>query len=431
MKQRAPLRWAGLLVAAMTTAALAADNWRETLPFDLNGFIDGRAGTRLREDPYEDDLSLGELRLQLDAGYDADWGTLRLRTDVLYDAVPDTHDVDLTEGTGWLDLRELNVLLYPTSLTDLKIGRQILTWGSGDLVFINDLFPKDWRSFFNGRDEEYLKAPSDALMLSLFPGATSIDVVYTPRFNADRYIRGDRISYWNPMLGETAGQNAIIDPLRPDETFEDDEWSARVYQTVRGVELAAYGYYGFWKSPVGFDQAAGQATFPELAVWGASARAPWGAALVNAEAGYYDSLDDRNGTDPTMPNSEIRVLLGGERELVKNLTAGLQYYVEWLMNYDDYLAGVMDPATARDEDRHLLTLRLTKRALNQTLTLSLFTYYSPSDEDAYLRPIAKYKLTDNWLVTAGANLFYGREPHTFFGQFENNNNVYAGARYSF
>ncbi|MFW6031595.1 MAG: hypothetical protein ACOC9T_03300, partial [Myxococcota bacterium] len=32
--------------------------------------------------------------------------------------------------------------------------------GTGDLVFLNDLFPKDWRSFLLGRDLDYLKAPS-------------------------------------------------------------------------------------------------------------------------------------------------------------------------------------------------------------------------------------------------------------------------------
>ena len=62
---------------------------------------------------------------------------------------------------------------------------------------------------------------------------------------------------------------------------------------------------------------------------------------------------------------------------------------------------------------------------------SFFAYYSPSDEDAYLRPMVKYKLTDNWLVMAGGNIFAGEEDHTFFGQFAKNSNVYGAVRYSF
>ncbi len=45
---------------------------------------------------------------------------------------------------------------------------------------------------------------------------------------------------------------------------------------------------------------------------------------------------------------------------------------------------------ARDHFRHLTTVRLTKLLMNQNLWLSLFTYYSPSDKDAHLRPNVNY-----------------------------------------
>ena len=37
---------------------------------------------------------------------------------------------------------------------DVKIGQQVLTWGTGDYVFLNDLFPKDYPSFFAGRSDD-------------------------------------------------------------------------------------------------------------------------------------------------------------------------------------------------------------------------------------------------------------------------------------
>ncbi len=48
-------------------------------------------------------------------------------------------------------------------MVNLKIGRQVFTWGTGDYLFINDLFPKDYESFYIGRDDEYLKRPSEAV----------------------------------------------------------------------------------------------------------------------------------------------------------------------------------------------------------------------------------------------------------------------------
>ena len=48
-----------------------------------------------------------------------------------------------------------------------------------------------------------------------------------------------------------------------------------------------------------------------------------------------------------------------------------------------------------------------------------------------MRPNVNYKVSDTLTVEAGANVFFGDHPHTFFGQFQNNTNIYTGIRYSF
>jgi len=411
------------------------------LGIDVHGFVDARAGLRTHDDPYERDTSLAEARLQFDVERAGDVSTVQFRADFLYDDVPADDDLDLEEGTGPIDLREGNILVSPLDFMDVKLGRQILTWGTGDLLFINDLFPKDWRTFFSGRDEEYLKTPSDAVLFSFFPGLVNIDVAYTPRFDADRYIRGDRISYWNPVFAHTAGRDAVVDPNRPDEWFDDDEVSVRISRNVAGYEFGLYGYNGFWSNPEGMDPATTTAFFPRLSVYGASLRGTLGKGLFSVEAGYYDSRDDADGENPFVPNNEARALIGYERELMRDFSAGLQYYVEYMQDYDEYRSSLEDDggieedlsavASAKEEDRQVATVRLTKQALNQNLTFSFFAYYSPTDKDAYLRPAVKYKATDAWLVTAGGNVLLGEQDYTFFGQFEKNSNVYGGVRYSF
>lgn len=422
-----------LVLAAVSALAVAA---RTALPFDvagqdIHGFVDARAGIRTQDDPHERDASLGELRLQLFSEHIGDRATLTARSDFLYDGVMDTSDVDLEQGVGWVDLRELNVLVSPLDSLDVKAGRQILTWGVGDLLFINDLFPKDWNSFFSGRDTDYLKAPSDAVLLSWFPGFADFDVAYTPAFDADRFISGDRISYWNPALGRRAGRDAIADPDRRTRWFDEDEVAARVRRMVGGYELAAYGYSGYWKSPEGADPTTMRPRHPKLAVYGASARGGLAGGVLSLEGGYYDSREDRDGDDPTTPNSQQRYLVGYERELVRDLQAGVQYYVEVTEDYDAYRATLPDGLRPRDEFRHVLTFRLTKLAMNQNLMLSCFLFWSPSDRDAYLRPYVEYKASDTWRYSVGANVFVGEDDASFFGQFEKNNNVYAAVRRSF
>ena len=401
------------------------------IPVDLHGFWETRVGSRLQNDSHQRRVSLAETRLQLDLASEQDWATLRIRTDLSLDDVNRTRSVDLEEGDGIVDLREANLIIYPTDFLDLKVGRQVLTWGTGDLLFLNDLFPKDWRSFLIGRDEEYLKAPSDAVKASFFLDLFNLDLVYTPRFDPDRYIRGERISYWSDLAGKIVGQNRVVDAAVPNDWFSNDEWAVRLYKNFRGYEAALYGYDGYWKSPGGMDPDTGRATFPRLSVLGASLRGTLLKGIGNLEAAYYYSGDDASGTDPFTRNSEIRFLAGYEQELIKDLTLGIQYYLERILHHDRYLKTLPQGVPARDEERHVLTSRLTWLLMNQNLTLSLFVFYSPSDSDLYLRPKASYKIDDYWTIEAGGNIFFRENDSTFYGQFHTNNNIYMGLRLGF
>jgi hypothetical protein len=398
----------GLLAGLLTAIpAQAAD-------IETSGFVDARYGLGIYDNPNADRETLQELRFQYGGVWYDDLFTLTARSDFLFDSVANNHDrIDLETGKGPIDLRELNVLFTPVPWADIKVGRQILTWGTGDLLFVNDLFSKDWKSFFSGRDEEYLKAPSDALFMSFFPSWATIDVAYMPRFDSDRFIDGERFSYW----GGTGLTGADLQTDKPDDWFTDDEIAVRIYHTFKGVEVAGYGYSGYWKTPQGFDPLSGQNTFPKLSVYGVSARGALAGGIANLEAGYYDSREDRDGDDPLIPDSQVRLLAGYEHEIVTDLTGSAQYYLEHIPDAGD--------------NRHVLTLRLTQMLMNQNLTLGLFAYWSPSDQDGYLRPSAAYKLTDSWLLEARGNVFFGKNNNTFFGQFEDNSNVALAARYSF
>ncbi len=388
---------------------------------DIHGFYEIRSGYRTRKDKYEKDMSIMEQRLQLDLSSYLDWADFKVKGDIIGDLVEEQAD---------FDLREAYIFTRPYDFMDLKVGRQILTWGTGDLVFINDLFPKDWKSFFIGRDTEYLKAPSDAAKISLFSEVANLDIVYTPQFDSDRFITGERISYWNSNLARLVGRDAIQRIEKPDRWFRDDEIAVRLYKNIDNYEYALYAYRGYWKSPGGQNAAQTQAIFPDLNVYGASFRGNIGRGIGNLEFGYYESDDDPSGNSGNINNSEMRFLVGYSQEIGKDLTAGLQYYVEHMLDYGQHKNS--SPAgLSRDRDRDLITVRLTKLLMNQNLRCSLFTYFSPSDKDAYIRPNVNYKVTDNLAVEAGANIFFGDYPSTFFGQFQNNTNIYTALRYSF
>lgn len=408
-----------------------ADKATENSTLDISGFVEARTGMRLQNDPTEKKSSVGEARLQLDLEYASDLMALKVVTDLLYDPVYSDHSVDIQDGTGLVDSREFNAVFRPSGFMDVKIGRQILTWGTGDLLFINDLFPKDWNAFLIGRDVEYLKAPSDAIKFAFFTDSMNLDLIYMPRFDPDRYIDGARVSFFNPVLGRIVGRDAVVKPLTPADTFADDELALRLYRPIGSFELAVYGYKGFWKSPVGFDPLIGKLFFPRLEVVGASARGPLGSGIGSVELGYYDSKDDSSGTNPFIPNEEFRFILGYEWELANQLTAGIQYYLEHMLDHTAYKDSLAVGIRAKDQDRHVITIRLSKLAMNQNLIISAFNFWSFSGRDGYLRFNANYKMSDSLKLETGINLFYGDRQDTFFSQFKDNTNMYVAVRKSF
>jgi hypothetical protein len=397
--------------------------------FEYGGFFEGAFGARTESDTTrKDSFNLGEARLQLKGafspGVKQDWSPeLTFKFDLLADGY---------DGSIRGLAREAAIFLTPLDFMDIKAGRQVLTWGTGDYLFVNDLFPKDYVSFFIGRDDEYLKLPSDALRASVFSPVASLDVAIIPVMEPNNSVRGSRVSFYDGLSGVITGEEAGRVFREPARTVENGELAMRVYRTFGSYEGAAYFFRGFYKEPRGITDPAREVFFyPRLNVYGMSLRGPLPGGIGNFEAGYYDSRQDRDGTDPLVENSAVKYLFGYSRDLGGDLKAGMQYLIEQMLDYGAYRRGLGAGEKARDEFKHLVTLRLTKLLRAQTVETGLFVFFSPSDSDAYIRPHISYKATDNLKLSAGANVFAGRYDMTEFGQFERNDNVYARVRYSF
>lgn len=409
------------LVVLVPLPAAALDN--------IDGFVEGAFGARSQDDTTRhDSYNLFEVRTQVKGSHSPEImqaldPELSFKAELLMDGYQE-HLLLL--------VREANLSFTPGDIIDVKLGRQVLTWGTGDLLFINDQFPKDYISFFSGRDDEYLKRPSDAVKLSVFAETVSIDIIITPVMEANNSITGSRFSFYDGLTGLTIGDEANRDFIEPDETIENMEWALRAYRTFGSFEGAAYFFNGFYKEPRGILDAGREEFFyPRLRVYGASLRGPVFGGIGNIETGYYDSREDSKGEKGNIENPALKILAGYSRDMGNDLNVGVQYMVEKMLEYSAYVANLGAGEVKRNEMRHLLTTRITKLYMDQTLMTSLFVFFSPSDQDAYLRPQASYNVSDTLKVSGGANIFLGKEVHTEFGQFQRNDNLYLRARYSF
>lgn len=423
----------GLLVATSTAGAQPDDPFAEFDDFDdvfaeessglvFSGFVETAYGRRLDAVPaFATRQTLGDLRGRVETEWAKGDYVVTFKGDALFDDYDDDFDVEP---------REFNVRFSPADSVDLKIGRQVLTWGTGDLLFLNDLFPKSWVSFFSGRDDEYLKAPSDAVRATWYNDTLNVDVVYSPAFEPDDYLTGARFSFFSPLAGRIVAPRPPLSAIEPDDGIEDGELALRLFKTRGSTEYAAYAYRGFFKRPLGFD-AGFQPAFPKLSVFGGSLRRPAGGGLVNAEFAYHDSRGDSDGSNPFVPNDQLRLLAGYEFEARARLNLAFQVYVEHTLDHGALIANSPTPQFEPDRTRHVLTNRVTYRGERERLTLTLFTFYSASDDDYYLRPVISFRQSDSWTFSAGANLFGGDRPHTFFGQLEDNSNAYLRVRFHY
>lgn len=306
-----------------------------------------------------------------------------------------------------------------------RLGRQVITWGVGDLLFLNDTFPKDFAAFFTGQPVQYLKLGSDALKLNAFPGPANFELVVAG-FRPDNTPTSRRFIFADPL---PAGLPRRM--LEPGNGSGDLEISGRVSGYLANWELAGYLSRTHYRSPawrVTGSEIVG--THPRLNTAGASLTGPIGKGVVSLEAGYYDSPQDQDGRDPAVENSQFRGLVGYSRQLWEDGTLGLQLYGEWMRDYAAYRETLPAGFPVKDRLRKVTTVRFTQLFAHQTVTFSLFAFLGLSERDRYIIPSLRYAFSDNLWAEVGANLF-GGDRNGMFGSLHENSNVYLTVRYAF
>jgi len=405
------MRWGALCLLLL---------WPGCAPGEVqfHGFVMGNVAVRTTGErpPHGEGgvFVLGEERLRLDvSGATATGRMLFLaKGDLFHDAVSNRVEGDVREAYAG----------FRGGPLDLRLGRQIVTWGVGDLFFVNDVFPKDWESFFSGRPMEYLKRGVDAARVQYSSRPVNLDLIATPFFRADALPSPRRFLLYDPFAGVASREER-----KPPARAANTEVALRVSRRAAGFDLSFYGYRGFWRTPAVAASGDGGAPsavqfYPRLVVWGASAQRNWLAGVISLEAGRYDSRDDRRGANPPIPNSEWRMLAGYQRQLAADLTANVQVYSEVVDRPPR--SGAANP----DRFRGIASFRLTQFVAYQNWRLSVFLAYSPTADDFFAQPEIWRRLTNRFSVAAGANIFSGRRETPFFGRMRKSDNVYVTAR---
>jgi hypothetical protein len=383
---------------------------------DITGFVQLRQSERTRSLP--EDLAIeargtmvqqleGELLYERRIGDELD-ATGRLVTG--YDSAVQE---DLTK------VREAFVGWTPSGSWNLRVGRQVLTWGVSDYLYVNDIFPKNYDAFFSGATFDRIKEPVDALRAVGRWNSADVEVVVS-RSRTDE--------------GPLAQRFAATFPTRVASELHDDnaaDVAVRLSRHVSGWDLS--GYLASFRSREGrfFVSPAGLSyDTPRTSHVGVSIAGNFAAGVMWAEAAWRQADDKQSGVVSRYSvGHSLKSIIGYAREIGADSTISSQLHLERPLDRRRYGQTLAPGVRPVDSVISTWYLRAERRWMNQTLRAGLQCFLG-NEGDSHFNPFAHWSPADGWSVEAGANALSGR-PDTRLGAIRDDSNLYVLTRYSF
>jgi hypothetical protein len=326
--------------------------------------------------------------------------------------------------TDWR-LREAYVQLSRGAF-ELRGGWQIFAWGRADGINPTDnLTPR--KLTFLTRDTEDQRFGTPALRGTWFSGPISMNLIWLPGFDASEL----------PWPKQAPDRHDV------DPSNRTAQWATRL-ELVRGDFEGSISYFdGYDVLP---SQAIMTSSSPQilvihdrLKIAGADFAKTFGRVVLRSELAHTETAVAHPGA-VFVKQPQWYVVAGGERSFGEYLDINLQYYYR---HVDGEATPYGLPAaaqsiarvfavTAQQYDRidHGLTLRLADQWLNETLEASVSGVLSLERRAFLLRPVIKYRATDAWTISIGAEVFRG-DDRTLYGFLKSNSTSYIELRWGF
>jgi hypothetical protein len=398
-----------LLSAVFALSAHAQDE----LSLQLNGFVDTYHALQLSS-PYKIMSSRTRLRLEMRANYGE--ASLFSSVNLAYNGIID-------EQTGAF-LREA-YLDYAGKYLEVKAGRQIITWGVADGLRITDLIsPMDYTEFM-ANDYDDIRVPVNAINLK-YPGESfSAELVFVPVPEYFVMPSGEDNPWTMPLL-----PNASMDLSgTPEKRIKNSEVGTRLRFFLENLDFSLTALRTFNKSPVTiteYDPKAGsvliKGLYKPMYVLGGDFSIPVGEFVVRGEmAGYFGEPIALNDSRRYRLRKTFNALLGLDWYAGDNWTFMVQYMHKVIMDYRRELG--------MEQNTSMVTARVSKELLNNTLKLSVYGMYDIDNVSFYIRPAADYLLNDQITVSLGSDILGGRRGT--FKTYNKNTQIWVKGKYFF
>lgn len=328
------------------------------------------------------------------------------------------HDGAIAEGD--IDAREAFVDWSPTSALNLKLGRQVLTWGVSDYLYVNDVFPKNFDAFFTGAGFDRMKEPVDAARLAIHSSDADLEAVLSRS-------KGDRTPNSARFAAMTMAKAAVPD----DSANHQVDVALKASTHAAGWDLSAYGAsFDSRDERLYMDTTGLRSDRPRTRHLGLSVAGNFAGGLLWGEGAVRNTSGDQTAVVSRQFLPSAFKLIGGySREVGQEITASAQLQLEGPGSHSRYLASLAPGVRPLKSVTSTLHLRVQGRWINQTLGAGAQLFVS-NEGDSHLNPFVSWSPADGWTFEGGANVFNGK-PDTRYGAFKDDSNVYVLGRFSF
>ncbi len=316
---------------------------------------------------------------------------------------------------------------------DVRIGKQQIIWGKADGVFITDIVsPKDLSEFLL-RDFDEIRMGVTGMKFNYYKNDNTFELVWLPVFTPTILPARDGIWFPRMNLAVPATFNA---PQEVTASLENSEVFAKLSGMSSLVDFELMAGFAWDDDPVKHItkqvepqsmQLTGLTVNPKyhrLALGGGSFSATVGPLVLRAEGAYYSgkyfASTDPGLVDAVVEKNYLHYLLGLDHALWGWRVSG-QFIQQAILDYEETID--------QNAYENMLTFLARRDFLRDTLTLEFFTYVGLNDRDAFVRPRLYYDLADGFELLLGANIFTGNSGP--FGQYTENDMLYAKVKYSF
>ncbi|MBQ2560149.1 MAG: hypothetical protein II565_06155 [Fibrobacter sp.] len=399
-----------LLSAAL---ALSVHAQEDELSLQLNGFVDSYHALQIQH-PHKIMSSRTRLRLEMRA----DYGEASL-----YSSMNLAYNSLLKDQSGAF-LREA-YFDYAGKYLELKLGRQIITWGVADGLRITDLIsPMDYTEFM-ANDYDDIRVPVNAINLK-YPGESfSAEVVFVPVPEFFVIPSGEDNPWSTPLPPNTSMDLSGT----PEKRIKNSEYGGRLRFFLENFDFSLTALRTFNKSPVTIatynpetENVVIKGIYEPMNVFGGDISIPAGELVIRVEMATYfgEPIALRNSSD-YMLKKTFNGLIGFDWYAGNNWTFMAQYMHKFIIEHTESLG--------MEENTSMLTARISKEILNNTLKLSVYGMFDVDNVGFYIRAAGDYLLSDQITLSLGSDWLGGRRGT--FKTYKKNSQIWAKGKFFF